>query len=195
MWTLGAIISASDVRRADLESIASIARGDRLALAALYDRHSRLVYSLAFRILRDTGDAEEVVQDVFTQVWRQSARYDPSRGNLAAWLATLTRSRAIDRLRRRHARPDAIGEPVDAGSVVDPAERADDQLLSSSRAATVRAAMDELPFVQRTAIELAFFEGLTYVEVAQRLETPIGTIKTRIRQGLLTLRDRLAEAI
>lgn len=172
-----------------------MARGDADALAELYDRHARLIYSLALRVLRDDGDAQDVVQEVFAQLWRQAARYDDRRGNVVAWLVTVTRSRAIDRLRRRRSRPESPADDVDPTAIVDPALPIDDRLLTSARASTVRAAMDELPLLQRIAIELAFYEGLTHVEIAERLEMPLGTVKTRIRQGLLRLRDRLEGAV
>jgi RNA polymerase sigma-70 factor (ECF subfamily) len=169
-----------------------MARGDHDGLAELYDRYGRLLYSLALRILHDTGDAEDVVQDVFSQAWRQASRYESTRGNVVAWLMNLTRSRAIDRVRGRRARPQPAAEDVRALDVPDMAEPVDEQLAVSSQAARVRAAVDELSVLQRVAIELAFYQGLTHVDIAERLELPLGTVKTRIRQGLMKLKDRLA---
>jgi RNA polymerase sigma-70 factor (ECF subfamily) len=171
-----------------------MARGDHDGLAELYDRHGRLVYSLALRILRDTGDAEDVVQEVFSQAWRQASRYESTRGNVVAWLMNLTRSRAIDRIRGRRVRPQPVAGDVRDVDVPDMAEPVDQQLALSSQAAVIRAAVDELSLLQRVAIELAFYEGLTHVDIAERLELPLGTVKTRIRQGLMTLKDRLAAA-
>lgn len=171
-----------------------MARGEHDALAELYQRHGRAVYSLALRVVRDQGDAEDVVQDVFSQAWRQASSYDARRGSPVAWLLTVTRSRAIDRLRSRRARPVAAGDESLLADLTDDAPAADEQLVWAGQATRVRAALDGLSAVQRAAIELAFFEGLTHTEVADRLELPLGTVKTRIRQGLLTLRDRLAEA-
>jgi len=179
---------------ADRAALERLARRDESALAELYDRHARLIYSLALRILRDQGDAEDVVQEVFAQVWDQAGRYDQARGNVAGWLVMLARSRAIDRLRRRQSRPETPNVEPDALEIPDATPLADDQLLASSRAVAVRAAMDGLPLLQRIAIELAFYEGLTHVEIAERLEQPLGTVKTRIRQGLLALRGRLTGA-
>jgi len=194
MWIVWAVVAAGSTG-ADRSAVERMARGDADALAELYDRHARLIYSLALRVLRDDGDAQDVVQEVFAQLWRQAARYDDRRGNVAAWLVTVTRSRAIDRLRRRRSRPESPADDVDPTAIVDPALPIDDRLLTSARASTVRAAMDELPLLQRIAIELAFYEGLTHVEIAERLEMPLGTVKTRIRQGLLRLRDRLEGAV
>jgi len=171
-----------------------MARGDHDALAELYDRRARLVYSLALRILRDQGDAEDVVQEVFSQAWRQAGRYESSRGNVIAWLLNLTRSRAIDRLRGRRARPDTAGDSL-ALEMPDLGQPIDEKLALSGQAAQIRAAVEELSVLQRMAIELAFYEGLTHVEIADRLELPLGTVKTRIRQGLLKLKERLAGAM
>src|SRR5947209_5821040 len=193
MWILWAVLSAPAASAADRAALDRLARKDGEALAELYDRHARLVYSLALRILRDTADAEDIVQEVFSQVWNQAARYDRARGNVAAWLVMLTRSRSIDRLRRRQSRPEAPSAESEAVNLSDTAPSADEQLMASVRAQAVRSAIDALPLLQRLAIELAFYEGLTHVEIAERLEQPLGTVKTRIRQGLLTLRSRLTE--
>jgi RNA polymerase sigma-70 factor (ECF subfamily) len=177
---------------ADHSTVARMAAGDQAALAEFYDHHGRAVYSLAFRILRDQRDAEEIVQDVFTQAWRESRRYNTRRGSVMAWLMTLTRSRAVDRLRRRRSRPQSAAPADPRADISDSAAPADEQLIWTVRVDEVRAALDTLPFVQRMTIELAFYEGLTHSEIAERLEEPLGTIKTRIRQGLLKLRERLA---
>jgi RNA polymerase sigma-70 factor (ECF subfamily) len=193
MWALSAIVQATeDAATADRAALERMARGDQEALAELYDRYGRLVYSLALRIVRDQRDAEEIVQEVFSQAWRQSGRYSAGRGSVVAWVLTLTRSRAIDRVRGRRARPEATASETALADLPDNAPAADEQLAWAARTAQVRAALDSLPFLQRTAIELAFYDGLTHVEIAERLEQPLGTVKTRIRQGLLKLRDRLA---
>jgi len=195
MWLLWAVVAGHPGEAApDHAALERMARGDHDALAELYDRHARLVFSLALRIVRDQADAEDVVQEVFSQAWRQAARYEPRRGNVIAWLLNLTRSRAIDRLRGRRTRPEAAGDSL-VLEMPDLAPRVDETLAVSGRAATIRAAVEELSVLQRIAIELAFYEGLTHVEIAERLELPLGTVKTRIRQGLLKLRDRLAGAI
>jgi RNA polymerase sigma-70 factor (ECF subfamily) len=185
-------VSLFPAAMADRAAINRMARGDQDALGELYDRHGRLVYSLALRIVRDQRDAEEVVQEVFAQAWRQSGRYDAARGSVVGWMLRLTRSRAIDRVRGRRARPDVAADEAALLDLADTAPGADEQLASADQATQVRAALESLPFLQRTAIELAFYEGLTHTEIADRLEEPVGTVKTRIRQGLLKLRDRLA---
>jgi RNA polymerase sigma-70 factor, ECF subfamily len=200
MWLLWALAEIDDSRApshraaadaaSDLDAIGRVARGDGDALAALYDRHSRPVYSLAFRVLGDTREAEEVVQDVFAQAWRQAARYDTSRGAVVAWLLVMTRSRSIDRLRSRRGLPPLAGDSEQTlGVLSDPAAGPERAALSAEQRSQVKTALGELPLVQRLAIELAFYEGLTHVEIAERLELPLGTIKTRIRLGLMKLKD------
>lgn len=196
MWfLLAAVATYSGSGAADHAALERMAHGDHEALAELYDRHGRLVFSLALRILRDQSDAEDIVQDVFSQAWRQAARYESSRGNPVAWLLNLTRSRAIDRLRGRRARPDTAAADPSSLDLPDLSQPVDEQIVRSHQAAQIRAAVDELSVLQRVAIELAFYEGLTHVEIADRLELPLGTVKTRIRQGLLKLKDRLAGAM
>ena len=202
MWLLWVAIAGpgssgrwTDDRAADRAALERIARGDNEGLAALYDRHARPVYSLALRILQDQGEAEDIVQDVFSQAWRQAANYDPSRGAVAAWLFTLARSRAIDRLRARRARPEHGADDRQAANVVDPRVPADLQLLSAEQVEQVRAALAALPVLQRVAIELAYYEGLTHIEIAERLEQPLGTVKTRIRLALGKLRESLAGGV
>jgi RNA polymerase sigma-70 factor (ECF subfamily) len=195
MWILSALADLSGLAAADRQAVDRVSRGDHDALAELYDRHGRLVFSLALRIVRDQGEAEDLVQEVFSQVWQQASRYSESRGNVIAWMLTLTRSRAIDRLRRRAARPHDAGEAAGLDEIADTTLPVDEQLAWAGRAVQIRRALEELPLLQRMAIELAFYEGLTHAEVAERLEVPLGTIKTRIRQGLLKLRDRLTGAV
>jgi RNA polymerase sigma-70 factor (ECF subfamily) len=204
MWLLWALADIEDrggrSHRAaadaasDLEAIARVARGDGDALTTLYDRHSRAIYSLALRVLGDTREAEEVVQDVFAQAWRQAARYDTSRGVVVAWLLVMARSRSIDRLRARRGLPPLAGDSEHTlGVLADPAAGPERATLSAEQRSRVRGALEQLPFVQRLAIELAFYEGLTHVEIAERLELPLGTIKTRIRLGLMKLKDAFLE--
>src|SRR5262245_10174755 len=202
MWFLWAVIERSGSRRgwaedraADQATLARMARGEGDAVAELYDRHARPIYSLALRILGDSTEAEDVVQDVFSQAWRQAATYSASRGAVAAWLLTLTRSRAIDRLRARRARPSGVSDERAADKLADAGPPADSQVLSSEQVARLRTALDELPLLQRAAIELAYFEGLTHAEIAERLEQPLGTVKTRIRLAMLKLRDVLAGTV
>ncbi|HUR33855.1 MAG TPA: sigma-70 family RNA polymerase sigma factor [Vicinamibacterales bacterium] len=184
---------ASSVHTAahDQVAVERMIRGDQGGLAELYDRHGRFVFSLALRILRDRGDAEDVTQEVFVQAWKQADRFDTARGNVVAWLVTMARARSIDFLRRRRVRP-ALA-PVDTRlEAVDEGPGQDLQLEWGQRADAIQEAMRSLPLLQRLAIELAFFEGLTHAEIAAQLEVPLGTVKTRVRQGLLKLRDTLA---
>jgi len=195
MWVLLAVLGASaasqESRQADQASLARVARGDQLAFAELYDRHARLVFSLALRILHERADAEDVVQEVFAQVWAQAGRYDASRGAVAAWMLMLTRSRAIDRLRARRARPETAAESETAENVADLSATQDLELLSAEQVGRLQRALKDLPEAQRTALELAYYEGLTHAEVAQRLAEPLGTVKTRIRQAVIKLREAL----
>ena len=196
MWLAWAVVAIqSGSHAADRRALEGMARGDHGALAELYDRHGRLVYSLALRVLRDQGDAEDVVQEVFSQAWRQASRYESTRGQVVAWLMNLARSRAIDRLRSRRARPETVANDVEADRILDHAPPIDEQLALSDQAERIRAAVEQLSLLQRVAIELAFYEGLTHVEIAERLELPLGTVKTRIRQGLSKLKERLAGAV
>jgi RNA polymerase sigma-70 factor (ECF subfamily) len=170
----------------DLALVAAIRSGDQSAMAALYDRYSSIVYAVALRVLQDTGSAEDVLQDIFMQLWRKPGAFDASRGNMAAWLAVITRNRAIDALRRRRPQDDI--ENVIVSVEPDLASEAD-----RSRAMDkVRGALQAMPSAQRSALEMAYFEGLTHSEIAEKTGEPLGTIKTRIRTGLLSLRKVLA---
>jgi RNA polymerase sigma-70 factor (ECF subfamily) len=198
MWLLAAFAfrpESAESQAADRECLRRLAAGDRDAAAPLYDRHARAIYSLVLRIVADESDAEDVVQDVFTQAWRQAARYDAARGAVAAWLLVMARTRAIDKVRARRARSGP--QPIDDERAMEqlPAGDADaaDHLLGAEQARMVQRALGELPLLQRLAIELAYYEGLTQREIAERLEEPLGTVKTRIRLGLLKLRESLAE--
>lgn len=172
------------------EDIAAVARGDQAALSRLYDATSGLVYGLVLRILRDDGAAEEVTLDVYQQVWRRATTYDAERGRPSTWLLTIARSRAIDRLRAT-ARERGRGTLELDPDLVDPAADPGAATEGEERRRQVLDALATLPPEQRQAIDLAFFSGLTHVEVAERLAEPLGTIKTRIRTGMIRLRDAL----
>ncbi len=180
----------------DLQRIREMAAGNASALAEVYDRHVSVVYSLALRIVGEEGEAEDVVQEVFAQAWRQAGRYDAGRGSVVAWLLIMTRTRAIDRLRARQSRPDraTVSDDVFLDRLVAPVQDPAVHMAAEQDAVRVRRALGELPLLQRVAIELAFFEGLTQQEVAERLEQPLGTVKTRIRLGLMKLREALTGA-
>lgn len=166
---------------ARLELVRRLAGGDQAALAEFYDLFAGLVNALALRILRDTSDAEDVVQEVFLQAWRQAERFDPARGTPEAWLCTIARTRALDRLRRRTSRRE---DPVEAAPASADVPRNEERLA-------VRKAVLALSPDQRRALELAYYEGLTQTEIASRLGQPLGTIKTRIRTALFRLREAL----
>jgi RNA polymerase sigma-70 factor (ECF subfamily) len=186
-------LTGDDRGREQAELLAGMARGDKAALGRLYDELARPLYSLAFRVLNDAGEAQDVVQDVFLQMWHKAATYDLRRGSVFAWAATLTRHRAIDRVRMRKRRAELLAEsapdlqPAAAGEHGDSA----DSLWVREKAGAVRAALAALAPDQQRAVELAFFTGLTQQEIATRLNEPLGTIKARIRRGLLKLRETL----
>ena len=171
---------------ADLELVTAVRAGDQGAMAALYDRYSSIVYSVALRVLQDAGSAEDVLQDIFMQLWRNPGAFDSSRGSLAAWLAVITRNRSIDALRRR--RPESNIEDVVVSVEADLASEAE----RSRAMGKVRSVLEAMPAAQRSALEMAYFEGLTHSEIAAKTGEPLGTIKTRIRTGLLLLRKVFA---
>lgn len=169
-----------------------MAGGDKAALGDLYDRFSRPLFATALAVLSDPAEAQDIVHDVFMVLWEKAAVFEPQRGSPFAWAVTLTRNRAIDRLRARRRRTAALetAAPGDLGYEVQPAG-ADEQAAAGDEARAVRAAVAELPADQRRALQLAFFGGLTQQEIAEQLREPLGTIKARIRRGLLRLRDAL----
>lgn len=165
--------------------VSGVRAGDEHAMAQLYDRYSPVVYSVALRVLADTGAAEDVLQEVFLQLWRNPAAFDSNRGSLGAWLAVITRNRAIDSLRKR--KPETAADEVVISVDLDIENETDRRRVLEK----VRGLVNALPPEQRKALEMAFFEGLTHTEIAERTKEPLGTIKTRIRTGLLSLRKAL----
>jgi RNA polymerase sigma-70 factor (ECF subfamily) len=175
----------------DATLMQQLLRRDVSAFEELYERHSRIVYSLVLRILRQGSTAEEVVQDVFLQLWRNSARYDASRP-LVPWLLTLARNRALDHLRlkseRQRRREEQTEEFPQIAAAAPEYEKALDE---KRRAERVRALIGSLPAAQKKAIELAYFEGLSHSEIAASLNEPLGTVKSWIRNGLMRLKEGL----
>ncbi|MFL5461927.1 MAG: sigma-70 family RNA polymerase sigma factor [Gemmatimonadales bacterium] len=188
--------TAAATSQADRDLLLRAADGDQQAIAALYDRYGGALYAVAYRVARQRADAEDAVVEAFTQAWRDAARFEASRGSVAGWLTMIARSRALDIVRARNRRErittsasarEAEGTLAMGSSPADPADSFD----STERKRRVQAALETLSPPQRQAIELAFFEGLSQSEIAQRLEEPLGTIKTRVRLGMQKLRESL----
>jgi RNA polymerase sigma-70 factor (ECF subfamily) len=182
--------TGEDRNRAQVQLLAAMARGEKAALSALYDQLSGPLYSLAYRMLADPTEAQDLIQDIFLQAWRTAASYDATRGSVFSWLATLVRNRAIDRIRMRQRRAELLSQ---AAPDLQPAggEDSSSSLWRHEKAEAVRSALAGLAADQQQAIELAYFSGLTQQEIAARLNEPLGTIKARIRRGLLKLKDLL----
>jgi RNA polymerase sigma-70 factor, ECF subfamily len=177
----------------DIEVLRAIAGGDEQALSALYDRYRLILFGLILRILHSQQEAEDVLQEVFLQVWRRASAFDETRGRTFTWLVTLARSRAIDRLRSLGSRERTAQEA--ARSIPDSISDAADDAVKSEQGEIVRGALRQLPDEQRRTLLLAYFEGLTQSEIAERLGTPLGTVKTRMRAGMMKLRELLGERL
>jgi RNA polymerase sigma-70 factor (ECF subfamily) len=174
----------AQLRESDAALIEKMVRRDETALEALYDRYAVMLTSVLIRILRDSQAAEEILQDIFYQLWRTASQFDASRGSLPGWLLVIARNRAISRLRHRNpAAGDELVEntlamPFNLESVIS-----QQQLLGR-----IKSVLEDLPAAQRAAVELAYFEGLTHSEIAQRTGDPLGTVKTRLRSALETIK-------
>jgi RNA polymerase sigma-70 factor, ECF subfamily len=166
----------------DAATLTRIGQRDENAMEEIFRRYSGPVYSVALRVLHDTGQAEDVLQEVFLQLWRNPTAFVQDRGSLGAWLVVVARNRAIDLLRRR--KPSDSVEDVILASSINVADEAERNIMMEK----VRRALAELPSEQRKSLELAYFEGLSHTEIAGRTGDPLGTVKTRIRQALITLR-------
>lgn len=192
---------SSDTARqeADAALLQRIAGGDRDAFTALYDQYSRPLFATAYRILNDSSEAEDVVHDVFLSLWNKARDFEASRGTAFSWAITLTRNRAIDRLRTRKRRNELLEKSVPADLGYQEGHEQDassaDDLWLKEKASAVRRAVASLGDEQRSALELAFFSGLTQQEIAEKLQQPLGTVKARIRRGLLKLRETLASRL
>lgn len=188
---------AAGVQAPDSALVAQAAAGDERALGELYDRYGGMAFSLACAIVVEHADAEEVVADAFAQVWRSASGFEPSRGSVAAWLATIVRTRALDLVRSRRRRARVLEEAAvvtDEGEtlVLAPTSESPDRGAELTETSTiVRRSLAELPLPQRRVIELAYFGGLSQSEIAAHLSEPLGTVKTRMRAGMEKLRQAL----
>jgi RNA polymerase sigma-70 factor, ECF subfamily len=180
-------------RNRDAEVIRRIRAGDQTAFLEFYDRYASLLLSVAARVLGDRREAEDVLQDVCTQIWQKSSAYDAALGTLSSWAVTMTRNKAIDRVRASSRRQRLAQEiAVSAEQPEEPvAASANELLYGRERAERIRTALHELGPEQREVIELAYFSGLSQSEIATRLALPLGTVKARIRRGMLKLREQL----
>jgi RNA polymerase sigma-70 factor, ECF subfamily len=184
----------------DIGTLQRIVGRDTAALGDLYDRHSRLLFGLILRIVRDRAEAEEILQEVFVRVWTRAESYDPRLGRPTSWLVRVARNCAIDRLRARKIR-EAAGGPALDETVADPATSSTDIrnpeviVVDAERRGKVMDALAGLPAEQRRLIEAAFFEGYTHSELAKHFGLPLGTVKTRIRAGMSAMRQRLEHAV
>jgi RNA polymerase sigma-70 factor (ECF subfamily) len=178
----------------DRALLRAVAARDKEALQQLYTRHSAVLFALALKVLSDRAEAEDVLQEAFVQVWKTAGSFDEGRGKPLGWLIMLTRSRAIDRLRSRKTRTRAAESMAKDASQTAEARTPADEALATEAQRTVRTALKSLPSEQRVAIELAYFGGLTQFEIAQQLSQPLGTVKTRIRNGMMRLREQLGGA-
>jgi RNA polymerase sigma-70 factor (ECF subfamily) len=185
--------AAADPGVADAALLAQVARGDTDAFETLYDRYAAAVYGMALRVVRDPAQSEEVAQEVLVEAWRTAARYVPDRGSVRAWLLTMARHRAVDRVRSAQA---AVARDVRAaaGGVHREYDEVSEAVLGRLEGADVRNCLGSLTELQRESIELAYYRGNTHREVAALLEVPMGTVKTRLRDGLIRLRDCLGVA-
>jgi RNA polymerase sigma-70 factor (ECF subfamily) len=181
--------SALNVDRGAL--MARVAGGDERAFAELYDGLAPTLYGVVLRIVRDPAQSEEVTQEVFIDLWRQARRFDSCRGGIHGWAVTIARRRAIDRVRSEQSYRER--QRHDVGGTAGPTDSSADEVIESLERDQARRALSELSEVQRRALELAFFDGLTHVEIAEVLGVPLGTAKTRIRDGLIRLRAVLAD--
>jgi RNA polymerase sigma-70 factor (ECF subfamily) len=182
----------------DAELIGQAAGGNPAALEVLYDRYSRVVYSFAVRIVGDPQVAEEILQEVFFRAWQQGGSFQSSRGSLITWLLSITHNLSIDEIRKRNRRPQradsAEPEQLLAG-VSDESVNVEDEVWLGSIRQSILAALEQLPDAQRRPIEMAYFQGLTQREIAEMLGEPLGTIKTRMRLGMLKLREYLGNDV
>ncbi len=187
-WQIeGCVDEETDKGRLDLETcITRVAAGDEVAFAAMYDQLAPTVFGVARRVLRDPSQAEEVTQEVFTEIWRLATRFDAGRGSVRSWAVTIAHRRSVDRVRSEQAHRDRQNRDAAVDFAADPTP--EDTAVDSEDRERARAAMADLSDAQREALELAFYDGLTHVQIADHLGIALGTVKTRIRDGLIRLR-------
>lgn len=187
---LRAVPDGPAASRTDEDVLLRVARGDQAAFEQLYDRFAGPVYGVVRRVVRDPAQSEEVTQEVLTEVWRTATRFDPDKGKASTWILVMAHRRAIDRVRSVQASRDRT-ERVGIAQHERDHDHVSEEVETRFEHEAVRTALDELTDLQRQAVELAYYGGMTYREVSELLDTPLGTIKTRIRDGLIRLRDTM----
>ena len=188
----GLMVDREATNQRQIQLLRRIAAEDRAAVAEFYDEIAGVLFSTAVRILGNTHDAEEILQDVFVQVWKKAGEFNPERGTPIHWVLSITRNRCIDQIRSRQRRTKLVEDMYEEAAITSTAfGLPPEDMLTGGQLTAIHAAMKELPEDQRTAIELAFFRGLSHSEIAERVREPLGTIKARIRRGMLKLRDQL----
>ena len=176
----------------ELQLVERLRARDQVAMNTLYERYSNVVYAVAIRIVGQTAEAEDVVVDCFWQVWQQAASYDISRGQLRTWIVTIARSRALDRLRALKRSPIVSGDDeLNPGTEARATDNPEQETWLGEQSTRIRQALKTLPYEQRQALALAYYRGLSQSEIAEQLGEPLGTIKTRIRLGMMKLREQL----
>lgn len=186
-------MKAEKIQQSDEDLLRAIAAGDELSLSFLYDRYKTILFSVIFRILNNRAEAEDILQDTFFQVWQKAANFDETRGRGFTWLVTLARSRSIDRVRSLVSQ-----QRIAESSTVAVSEQiidVEDETIHKHQRQAVRGIMNELPEEQRKILHLAYFEGLSQSEIAEKLNAPLGTVKTRMRSGITRLRDSFSERL
>lgn len=190
---LAAVPPANPASLEDADLMTAIARGDEVAFGELYDRMARMVYGVVRKVVRDPAQSDEVTQEVFVEVWRTATRFESTRGSVKTWVLTMAHRRAIDRVRSEQASRDRT-ERIGHRDRMRPFDEVAEDVETRFEHEQVRAALDHLTDLQREAVELAFYGGHTYREVAELLGAPLGTVKTRMRDGLIRLRDSMGVA-
>lgn len=190
---LAAVPPANPASLEDADLMTAIARGDEVAFGELYDRMARMVYGVVRKVVRDPAQSDEVTQEVFVEVWRTATRFESTRGSVRTWVLTMAHRRAIDRVRSEQASRDRT-ERIGHRDRMRPFDEVAEDVETRFEHEQVRAALDHLTDLQREAVELAFYGGHTYREVAELLGAPLGTVKTRMRDGLIRLRDSMGVA-